>query len=187
MMDSFVRSPAGVELRPIPGIIGYAAGSDGGIYSFKRRGCGGIPKRKYTLTPTRLFGQLDRSRRRSVSIYQFGRHRRVVGATLVAAAFHGPRPDGLQCSHLNGDASDDRPENLAWETPEKNQRRRLEHGTHNRGERCATAKLTWDQVESIRRRYPSLTLAELGREYGVSESAVSRVVRRETWISEVGK
>ena len=37
--------------------------------------------------------------------------------TLVAEAFIGPRPAvGMECRHLNGDPSDNRPANLAWGT-----------------------------------------------------------------------
>jgi len=39
---------------------------------------------------------------------------------LVAEAFHGPRPEGMDCCHLNGDKTDNRVENLQWNTRSKN-------------------------------------------------------------------
>lgn len=43
--------------------------------------------------------------------------------TLVCTAFHGPRPDGFQCDHINGIPTDNRACNLQWVTPAENIRR----------------------------------------------------------------
>jgi hypothetical protein len=51
---------------------------------------------------------------------------------LVIEAFVGPQPPGMECCHLNGDASDNRPENLRWGTRSDNMRDKVLHGTdHN--------------------------------------------------------
>lgn len=42
---------------------------------------------------------------------------------LVCTAFHGPRPDGYECDHLNCDHLDWTADNLQWVTPEENRRR----------------------------------------------------------------
>lgn len=39
---------------------------------------------------------------------------------LVCEAFNGQPPEGAVCMHLNEDASDNRPENLAWGTQKEN-------------------------------------------------------------------
>lgn len=49
---------------------------------------------------------------------------------LVAAAFLGSRPDGAVIRHLNGDQTDNRPENLAYGTVAENNRDMVAHGTH---------------------------------------------------------
>lgn len=49
---------------------------------------------------------------------------------LVAAAFLGPRPDGLQIRHLNGIPSDCRLVNLAYGTQSENMLDSVRHGTH---------------------------------------------------------
>jgi hypothetical protein len=42
---------------------------------------------------------------------------------LICTAFHGPRPDGYQCDHINGIPTDNRACNLQWVTPAENIRR----------------------------------------------------------------
>jgi hypothetical protein len=49
--------------------------------------------------------------------------------TLVAEAFLGPRPNGMQCCHNNGDPGDNRLENLRWDTPSSNMQDTKLHGT----------------------------------------------------------
>lgn len=41
---------------------------------------------------------------------------------LVAMAFHGPRPPGAQCRHINTIKKDNRAENLQWGSPRENSR-----------------------------------------------------------------
>lgn len=50
---------------------------------------------------------------------------------LVAAAFIGLRPDGLEVCHGNGDHHDNRAENLRYGTPSDNMTDRVRHGTHH--------------------------------------------------------
>lgn len=48
---------------------------------------------------------------------------------LVLSAFTRPRPAGMQACHNNGDPTDNRVENLRWDTISANQRDRTRHGT----------------------------------------------------------
>ena len=43
--------------------------------------------------------------------------------SLMCIAFHGPRPAGYECDHLNGVITDYRPSNLQWVTPAENRHR----------------------------------------------------------------
>lgn len=52
-------------------------------------------------------------------------------AHLVAEAFLGPRPEGQQVCHNNGDSADNRLSNLRWDTPSANILDSVQHGTHN--------------------------------------------------------
>lgn len=54
---------------------------------------------------------------------------------LVAEAFHGPRPPGMVCRHLNGDPTDNRPENLRWGTHRENALDTTRHGRNRNANR----------------------------------------------------
>lgn len=48
---------------------------------------------------------------------------------LVLETFVGPRPEGQETRHLNGDPADNRLENLCWGTPKENHADQISHGT----------------------------------------------------------
>jgi len=52
---------------------------------------------------------------------------------LVLLAFVGPCPDGMECCHNNGVASDNRIENLRWDTHFNNNVDRKKHGNYKTG------------------------------------------------------
>jgi hypothetical protein len=52
---------------------------------------------------------------------------------LVLMAFVGKCPDGMECCHNNGDASDNKIENLRWDTHKNNNHDRKIHGNYKTG------------------------------------------------------
>lgn len=58
-----------------------------------------------------------------------GRDRRYVHV-LVAESFIGPKPEGLEVRHLNGNPEDNRVENLAYGTRSENVLDSVKHGTY---------------------------------------------------------
>lgn len=50
---------------------------------------------------------------------------------LVAEAFLGPRPDGMETCHCDGDSTNNRPSNLRYDSRSENHRDAVRHGTHN--------------------------------------------------------
>lgn len=59
---------------------------------------------------------------------------------LVCEAFNGERPEGLETRHLDGDKTNNTPQNLAWGTTQENAKDRARHGTTRRGPR------DWDEI-----------------------------------------
>ncbi len=90
---------------------------------------------------------------------------------LVLEAFIGPRPKGLECCHEDGDRMNNRLSNLRWDTHASNEADKHRHGT-------ALSKLTMRDVDEIRQRYAKGTISQraLGREYGISKSAIYRAL-----------
>lgn len=102
--------------------------------------------------------------------------------SLILESFVGPRPNGFDASHLNGDQSDNRIENLAWEPRSANILRKRDHGTMIQGEKHKCSKLTAAQVRDIREKSRSaVKVAHLAAEYSVSDTLIRNIVMRRSW------
>jgi hypothetical protein len=109
----------------------------------------------------------------------------VKGHRLVAEAFIGPRPPGLEVCHEDNNRQNNHACNLRYDTESGNQRDRLKHGTHLRGSHNPSAVLNEDLADQIRAEYAndvSCTYKQLGEKYGVSRACIGRVIRNRTYI-----
>ena len=103
---------------------------------------------------------------------------------MVAEAFIGPRPPGLEVLHGDGGKLDNSLPNLRYGTPVDNAADRIRDDTHNRGERNYNAKLTREQVLLARQLAatgPRGTRSRLAREWGVHRATVNDAVRGARW------
>jgi hypothetical protein len=98
---------------------------------------------------------------------------------LILTAFIGPRPEGYQARHLNGDKLDNRLENLAWGTPAENQRDVDTHGRRRRGEQHPNSKLTREQAEYI--LASSDPPRVLAARFGVGRGLIHDIRRGRVW------
>lgn len=115
------------EWRAIPGFEGKYEASAEGIRSLTRPDTLGRPVEGKLLTPHIIKGGYPR-----VKLYPGdGSVVRICVHVLVALAFHGPCPEGLQVRHRNGRSNDFRPENLHYGTRSDNELDKVRHGTHN--------------------------------------------------------
>lgn len=101
---------------------------------------------------------------------------------LVLETFVGPRPDGMEGAHNDGNPLNCRRDNLRWATPTENNRDKYAHGTMPFGKRSGNAKLTDSQVEEIKslkekEKWPHSRLA---KEYGVNQSTIGRICQGKT-------
>lgn len=112
-----------------------------------------------------------------------GRRARFTVHRLVALAFLGPRPVGMQVNHRDGNKQNNVIANLEYVSGDENMHHAVVSGLIKRGEQIHLAKLTEDAVRAIRRRYvPGVTRqVDLAHEFGVAQTKISAVIRGETW------
>ena len=76
----------------------------------------------------------------------------------VTAAFLGPKPEGLEVCHLNGDNGDNWLGNLAYGTHSQNMQHSIEHGTYRGGfTDPEVARSAWEKSALQRRNFPAQT------------------------------
>jgi len=162
-----------MEIKEIPGYPGYSASDDGRIKG---------PSGKWLKPKRGPYGHQ--------SVWIGGKWPSV--HRLVLLAFSGPCPESHEAAHENGDASDNRPSNLAWKTHGENIRDRARHGHTARGTRHGGARLTEDEVRAIRSAYVGRGVGPaaarggpsqraLAEQYGVSEDTVRAIIRGRLW------
>lgn len=122
-----------------------------------------------------------------------GKPKTMLGHRLVALAFHGepPTPEH-EVAHNDGTRTNNHWQNLRWATPTENQADRHKHGTALSGEQLAYAKLTAEEVSSIRAAYAkggqryrggSITMQALADQYGMSLAQISRIINGARWAA----
>jgi hypothetical protein len=92
---------------------------------------------------------------------------------------------GEEACHLDGDRNNARLENLMWASHTVNESHKTAHGTSSAGERNASAKLTYRDVESIRELLSSNTLTqrEIAKQFGICQQNVCLIKSAATWAS----
>jgi hypothetical protein len=100
---------------------------------------------------------------------------------LVAEAFIGAKPAGLEVCHGPAGRVVNAAANLRYDTRSNNALDRHRDGTMNqaRGDEHFFAKMSDSDVRAI--RASGATHRALGERFGVSHSVVGRVKRREAW------
>lgn len=97
--------------------------------------------------------------------------------SMVLSAFAGPRPDGMQGCHNNGNKSDNSLLNLRYASSIDNHNDRRAHGTNGAGEKNSSAKLSEVDIIKIRKLYKKGS-----REYGsVALSRIYKVLPSTIW------
>lgn len=112
--------------KPIPGCEGeYEVSDQGRVRSLDRHVEGMLGMRRGRVLKPQWAGPRGKQYRQVT--LRDGHQLKV--HLLVLTVFAGPRPDGLQGCHTNGDKSDNRLINLRWDTPGANNRDKRAHGT----------------------------------------------------------
>lgn len=94
--------------------------------------------------------------------------------TMVLEAFVCPRPEGLECLHINGDKTDNQLSNLRWGTHRENGKDRSLHG--NSGH-----VLNFQLAQEIRALRGIMRQVDVAEAYGISQCLVSQIQLGKVW------
>ncbi|MET7939671.1 HNH endonuclease signature motif containing protein [Streptomyces sp. NPDC005302] len=114
-----------------------------------------------------------------VGLYRDGERRSRSVHSLIAEAFHGPRPsDEYDADHVSRVRTDNCASNLRWLPASENRR----FGGGGKGEANANSRLMVSDVREIRRRRAlGEQCTALGAEFGVTKTMVSFIARGKSW------
>lgn len=103
-------------------------------------------------------------------------------AMCIAAHGEPPSPESVAAHRCgNGHLGCMNPRHIRWATHMENVKERAEHGRDRMGTQINTNKLTEAQVIEIRSRKGKQSGASLAREFGVSASNISDILRGKSW------
>jgi hypothetical protein len=163
------------EWRKIPGFENYSISDLGQI----RRDTGGCGRCKagHILKPKR-----KRDGYLFVHLYREGGVKCMNIHVLVATAFIGPRPSGMDVAHENGIRDDNRAANLRYATRSENNYDKRKHGTDNRGSKNYIAKWTEEDVlVAMKMRDQGFRHREIACMFNISRSTVTMALSGRQW------
>lgn len=114
------------------------------------------------------------------SVVLAGRDSRTLHS-IVAAAFHGPCPTGMQIRHLDGSRDNAKADNLKYGTPAENGADTVRHSKSVQGSAFGRSRLTEAKARRIRRMKGRKSQSALAAEYGVSSAAIQAIHDGRTW------
>jgi hypothetical protein len=167
----------GAAMKPIPGFPNYCVSRDGRVWSKRRATTQGG-----WLTPildNTGYLRVNLSNGPTVSIKHIHR--------LVLETYVGPKPEGMETRHLNGNRQDNRLMNLSYGSHGDNQRDAVKHGTqaglHTKGEKHGQAKLNEQQVRVIFHAYHDgiHTQQKLADHFRVTRGCVKGITSKRNW------
>lgn len=167
---------------PVVGFEGaYSVSDFGRVRSEERRvlrsdGKTQLVKRKILSPATKRTGH------KTVQLYRAGeRTNRHHVHRLVLLSFVGAPPTVKhEGAHNDGDATNNRLENLRWATRSNNLGDKVLHGTHNRGERHPLCTISAEVVRAVRAE--SCPRKETAERFGLTFQTVWAIQKRKTRI-----
>jgi len=109
-------------------------------------------------------------------------HRNKYVHRLVAEAFLGPCPEGMEVLHGPNGVADNSVNNLSYGTRRQNMQDKLRDGTQPRGTQCYQTKLSEDDVREIRRmKAEFVPLSVISERFNISKPHICGICSRIRW------
>jgi hypothetical protein len=130
--------------------------------------------------------QIDKDGYKRLTLYKDSVRKEYRIHQLVARAFLGPCPQGMEVCHNDGNPANNCVSNLRYGTKSENTLDAIQHGTRvqdfQNGERHPNSKLEDSGVREIRKlRQAGLTFQSIANQYGVGRRCISDICNRVTW------
>lgn len=133
--------------------------------------------------PRALKPVVDRKGYCHVSLCKTGLCKNYAVHRIVLSAFCGAEPfEAAQAAHNDGNPGNNRLPNLRWASPSDNQKDRIRHGTHCRGEAVHNSILKESDIPIIRAMIADgLRNKPIAEHFGVSLSTIHLIRHNRIW------
>lgn len=168
------------EWRPVVGFEGlYSISSLGRVRSEPRV----VIRKGHSLT---IHGRirtapLNRNGYPAIQLWRGNNNSHFEVHVLVAAAFIGPRPAGMQILHEDGVRTNARVNNLSYGTPQQNFADSVRHGTDTRAERNHLARLS--NADALKIRNSTARNVDLAKAFGVAQQTICNIRKGRRYAS----
>lgn len=176
-MPNFKVSRPNMEWRSIASLPGYEVSEYGHLrrivallkhskrYPVGREHSYGLAGKGYA-----FYNVIGKSKRKNVYAH-----------SLVAEAFIGPKPDGMEVAHNDGNKLNCHFSNLRYATSKENNFDKIAHGTHNARDKNPMVKLTTNMTNEIKALADiGMSQDAIGKHFSVSQTTVGRFLRQIT-------
>lgn len=103
-------------------------------------------------------------------------------AKLVAEAFFGDRPSGMQINHKDANKTNNRSDNLEYTTQAENMRHACENDLIRRGENHPAAKLSKKQVIEMKKMFrDGISAYKAHKIFRISKAQCERIKSGKKW------
>lgn len=172
---SNVRKPE--EWRPVKGWEGRYDVSDRA-----RIRCWFGPNTGRLKTPRIRTMQKNKNGYNFIVLYDGDRRKGGTVGRMMLMAFQPTNDPKMECSHIDGDKTNDTLSNLCWETRQQNEDRKKIHGTRPRGETAAMSSLKEADIHTIIDMWKrGIKRQVMAKRFGVTESCISAVTNGKAW------
>jgi len=177
------------EWRDVVGYEGfYEVSSLGGVRALDRpivvkqpRRAGGLPYRKVVKGRKLVPNISGSSGYYAISLSRGNQSRRHSLHVIVCAAFHGSRPTGFVVAHCDGNKHNNVAANLRYASYSDNAIDKEIHGNGIRGSRNGMARLTDDEVRSIKQMSLNISAKDVAAQFNVSVDCVRLIRLGDRW------